>query len=73
MNFIERPTHNSQTYPQLSTDQKMCYNTGMPKRTYQPKKIKRVRTHGFRNRMSSAGGKKVLKRRRLKGRAKLAL
>ena len=43
----------------------------MPKRTYQPKIRRRVRVHGFRKRMASAGGREVLKRRRLKGRYKL--
>ncbi len=38
---------------------------------YQPSKIKRARTHGFRARMKTNEGQKVLKRRRQKGRLKL--
>lgn len=45
----------------------------MTKRTWNPKKKKRVRKHGFLKRLATMAGKAVLKRRRAKGRVRLAV
>lgn len=43
------------------------------KRTWQPKKGKRARVHGFLKRMSTRSGQQVIKRRRSKGRARITV
>lgn len=59
---------------QLANKGENRYNSkDMPKRTHQPHTRHRARTHGFRARVATKAGRAVIKRRRIKGRAKLTV
>ena len=72
LTFYRVLLYNSITYDVYNKFKNRYRRCGKLKRTYQPKKRQRNKVHGFRKRMQTRAGRKVLKARRNKGRKKIS-